>query len=201
MKKIFKKNQIIVSALAILLLVAGYLSYADQNFNTASEKEKQVEAANEIYESTYADDDMLTGDDDIVSLDETDESVPGEAVVASNNMSSFMIQAKLNREQTRSKSKETLQEIINNESLSNKQKKSAVKAMVSITERTELENTIETLLSAKGYENIVVTISEEQADVVINENEITDEVRAQIEDVVKRKTGFNAEQIVITPAK
>ena len=33
MKKIFKKNQIIVTVLAILIVIAGYLKYTDANFN------------------------------------------------------------------------------------------------------------------------------------------------------------------------
>lgn len=33
MKKIFKKNQIIITALAIMIIVAGYLNYTTRNTN------------------------------------------------------------------------------------------------------------------------------------------------------------------------
>ena len=52
---------------------------------------------------------------------------------------------------------------------------------------------------AKGFEDVVVSISDSKADVVINQSEVSDVERAQIEDVIVRKTGVLPENIVITP--
>ncbi|MCT7399235.1 SpoIIIAH-like family protein [Eubacterium sp. LFL-14] len=202
MKKIFKKNQIIVTVLAILIVIAGYLKYTDANFNN-----KNKEVTNEIYESTYGTDDILSNGE-IASLDEneTGEAVeettlqPGEAVMTSSKLTDFIIQARIDREQIRSKNKETLLKVINDETVSEKEKTSAVEAMVEITKSSELENTIETLLEAKGFSNVIVTLSDNQVDVIIDEQEITDQKRAQIEETIKRKTDISADKIVITPA-
>lgn len=202
MKKIFKKNQIIVTVLAILIVIAGYLKYTDANFNN-----KSKEVTNEIYESTYGTDDILSNGE-IASLDEneTGEAVeettlqPGEAVMTSSKLTDFIIQARIDREQIRSKNKETLLKVINDETVSEKEKTSAVEAMVEITKSSELENTIETLLEAKGFSNVIVTVSDNQVDVIIDEQEITDQKRAQIEETIKRKTDISADKIVITPA-
>ena len=202
MKKIFKKNQIIVTVLAILIVIAGYLKYTDANFN-----DKNKEVTNEIYESTYGTDDMLSNGE-IASLDEneTGEAVeettlqPGEAVMTSSKLTDFIIQARIDREQIRSKNKETLLKVINDETVSEKEKTSAVEAMVEITKSSELENTIETLLEAKGFSNVIVTLSDNQVDVIIDEQEITDQKSAQIEETIKRKTDISADKIVITPA-
>ena len=202
MKKIFKKNQIIVTVLAILIVIAWYLKYTDSNFN-----DKNKEVTNEIYESTYGTDDILSNGE-IASLDEneTGEAVeettlqPGEAVMTSSKLTDFIIQARIDREQIRSKNKETLLKVINDETVSEKEKTSAVEAMVEITKSSELENTIETLLEAKGFSNVIVTLSDSQVDVIIDEQEITDQKRAQIEDTIKRKTDISADKIVITPA-
>ena len=202
MKKIFKKNQIIVTVLAILIVIAGYLKYTDANFN-----DKNKEVTNEIYESTYGTDDMLSNGE-IASLDEneTGEAVeettlqPGEAVMTSSKLTDFIIQARIDREQIRSKNKETLLKVINDETVSEKEKTSAVEAMVEITKSSELENTIETLLEAKGFSNVIVTLSNNQVDVIIDEQEKTDQKRAQIEETIKRKTDISADKIVITPA-
>ena len=51
----------------------------------------------------------------------------------------------------------------------------------------------------KGKENAVVNLTGETADVVVPEADLEDSRRAQIEDIVKRKTGIAAENIVITP--
>ena len=202
MKKIFKKNQIIVTVLAILIVIAGYLKYTDANFN-----DKNKEVTNEIYESTYGTDDILSNGE-IASLDEneTGEAVeettlqPGEAVMTSSKLTDFIIQARIDREQIRSKNKKTLLKVINDETVSEKEKTSAVEAMVEITKSSELENTIETLLEAKGFSNVIVTLSDNQVDVIIDEQEITDQKRAQIEETIKRKTDISADKIVITPA-
>ena len=55
------------------------------------------------------------------------------------------------------------------------------------------------LLEAKGFENAIVNLTGETADVVVPEAELEDAQRAQIEDIVKRKTGITPENIVITP--
>ena len=199
MKKLFKKNQFVVTFLAVLIAVAGYLNYA--NNLDKSKEVKQVD--NNTYESVYSEDDLLTSDEDIESLDDEEETAePGEAVLTNGtSLNSYMVQAKLNREQTRSKNKETLLEVINNNDVSAKEKKSAVKSMVKLTENTEIENNIETLLKAKGFSDIIVTINDEQADVVFSGSEVSDDKRAQIEDVIKRKTNLSVDDITITPAK
>lgn len=207
MKRIFKKNQIIVTLLAVLIAVAGYLNYADKNAKIENAKE----ANNDTYSEVYSNDEIMSGTGDIPSLDEEENesestnqdketSEPGAAVLTNGtSLSSYMVQARLNREQTRSKNKETLMNVINNDSITDAEKKKAVKSMVKITKTVEMENTIESLLKAKGFEDVIVTISDKQADVIISEQEMDDSKRAQIEDVIKRKTGFSAENIVITP--
>lgn len=199
MKKLFRKNQFVVTFMAVLIAVAGYLNYA--NNLDKSKEVKQVD--NNTYESVYSEDDLLTSDEDIESLDDEEETAePGEAVLTNGtSLNSYMVQAKLNREQTRSKNKETLLEVINNNDVSAKEKKSAVKSMVKLTENTEIENNIETLLKAKGFSDIIVTINDEQADVVLSGSEVSDDKRAQIEDVIKRKTNLSVDDITITPAK
>ena len=202
MKKFFKKNQFIVTMLAVLIAVAGYLNYADHKENL----EGVEQANNKTYDEVYKDDNLLSGKEDIVSNDEdeTQEMVtdePGAAVLTNGAPSgSNMIQARLDREQTRSKNKETLMEVINNDTITDNEKKKAVKSMVKITEISEMENNIETLLKAKGFADIIVTISDNQADIIVNEKDIDDAKRAQIEDVVRRKAGIEIDNITITPA-
>mgnify|MGYP002590699172 FL=1 len=202
MKGIFKKNQFIVTFLAILIAVAGYLNYADR-----LDRKKVTKADNNTYDSVYSKDNLTSDNKDIESLDGGDEiqdetKEPGAAVLTNgNDLSSYMVQARLNREQTRSKNKETLLNVINNEAVSKSEKKKAVKSMVKITETNEMENTIESLLKAKGFNDVIVTVSDKQVDVVVSDKEIADNKRAQIEDVIKRKTGLEASAITITPAK
>ena len=55
------------------------------------------------------------------------------------------------------------------------------------------------MLEAKGFTDVVVSITEDTCDVVLNMGDVTDAKRAQVEDIVKRKTNIAGENIVITP--
>ena len=137
---------------------------------------------------------------EIVSNTEA-ELNPGESVLTGNiiNVTDYAAAMKLNREQIRSENKAALMEIINNEQLEDDAKQDAVKEMVQLTEIAEMEANTEMLLEAKGFTNVVVSINENSCDVVLDMAEITDAKRAQVEDIVKRKTGVAADKIVITP--
>ena len=129
--------------------------------------------------------------------DTAQTETPGEAVLT--GASNFAAQAKVSREQVRSANKETLLEIINNENLGEDQKQEAVDSMVNMTELAEQEEAAELLLEAQGYENVVVNLTGESADVIVPQEYMEDSARAQIEDIVKRKTSVPVENIVITP--
>lgn len=126
----------------------------------------------------------------------TKEKDPGEAMLTN---STFVTEMKLNREQVREKNKETLLGIINSANLTDEQKQSAVAQMVSLTDIAEREVATEMLLKANGFTDVVVSITDNVADVVINMGDETDTKRAQIEDIVARKTNIKRENIVITP--
>ncbi len=188
MKRIFKKNQIMITALAVMIAVAGYLNYSGRLFG-----EKTKETNNELANQELLDI-SLEDSTDIASLDNEVDETPGEAVLTSG----VVAEAKIAREQVRAQNKETLLEIINNANVSAAQKEQAVSEMVALTKTTELETAVETMLLSKGFSDVVVTLTDKGADVVVNQSELTDAKRAQIEDIVTRKTGIAAKDIVIS---
>ena len=99
----------------------------------------------------------------------------------------------------RAKNKETLQAIIDNKNISEEQKKDAIAQMVEMTALAEKEVAVETLLASKGFKNAVVSLTKDSADIVVGKSELTDANRAQIEDIVTRKTDIAPANIVITP--
>lgn len=205
-KKIFKKNQIIIAALAVMIAAAGYLNYSGKLFgDKEASQQMNTELANQEL-LDISEEDLASADGEIESQDsETEgegqegEGTPGEAVLTSGEANAVVAQAKVTREQIRAKNKETLQQIIDNKELSNEQKKDAVAQMVKVTELSEKEAAAETLLASKGFTDAVVSISDESTDVVVNAKELNDASRAQITDIVTRKTGVPAENVVINP--
>ncbi len=240
MKNVLKKNQIMITALAIMIAVAGYLNFAgtklsDEELMRVSGQPADTQegaadaAAQEVYSSEaleISDEDIeeaevetAAGQDaagDIESLDTDDitlaedylsgemaqsevtqEDSPGEAVFTSTTGVTGMSGARLMKEQTRAKNKETLLDIINSSSISDEQKQSAIEGMIQLTDIAEKETAAEILLEAKGFEDVVVSISEGGVDVVVEADTLTDAQCAQIEDIVTRKTGTPAENIII----
>jgi len=225
MKQIFKKNQVIITALALMLCAAGYLQFSDAG------KDADGTEGNSGYEYQVSDNDMAETKDDegvtihVGNLDSADvndvqvsekenntadagdntaedgEHQVGEAVMVSTVLQgNFTTNARLVREQRRAQSKETLMAVIDNASLSEEQKQDAVETLVNLTTIAEKENAAELLLEAKGFADPIVNISENEVDVVINATSVTDQQIAQIEDIVTRKTGYEVEDITITAA-
>ena len=209
MKKSFKKNQIIIAALTVLLGVAGYINFSGNNINlgkksndTGNEADKEAFAETDISdEAVDAANGELTlydvEDEENIELNSDEEDI-GEAILTSADVSSSLVNIKLNREQARSKSKEYYLEIINGDSMEEAVVQEATAAYVKLTEDMEKEADAETMLMAKGFDNAIVSISDSSVDVVVSNSELTDIERAQIEDIVVRKTGCTVDQIVIT---
>lgn len=230
MKNMIKKNQVMITALAIMIAVAGYLNFAgtkvtDEDIMTVNggiatddlgnmsltDDEIDYSALFDLSEEDIeqASGDILSLDSDVEvnSTDILDESmaetlegneVPGEAVFTASSGLSTLYGAKLQKEQTRAQTKETLLGLINNENISEDQKQEAVNSMISMTDIAEKETAAEILLEAKGFTDSIVSIDGESVDVVVNMAELTEAQRAQIEDIVTRKTGISADAIVIS---
>lgn len=238
MKNMVKKNQIMITALAIMIAVAGYLNFAgtqiteeeimttgsDATVMTGSDtiieedtdvaalfeiSDEDMEQA-EIYDMESLDTEVITEQENYLeetmeeTMEETvegqttDADTPGEAVFTSSSNLDTLSGAKLLKEQTRAKSKETLLEIINNVNITEEQKQEAIDSMIAITDIAEKETAAEILLEAKGFEDVVVSITDGMVDVIVNTTELSEAQRAQIEDIVIRKTGISAENIVIS---
>ena len=215
MKKIAKKNQIVIATLAVMIAAAGYMNYSGKLFpNKTKTQETNSELANkELLDISDEDASVSSGDmksqegdsgsgadSNAGSTDDGSvDGTPGEAVLTNGSVSSVVSQAKVSREQVRSKNKETLQNIIDNKNLSAEEKEKAVNQMVQMTETAEKESAAESLLAAKGFHNSVVSITDDQEDVIVGASELSDANRAQIEDIVTRTTVLAPQNIVINP--
>ena len=231
MKNMVKKNQVMITALALMIAVAGYLNFAgnritqEEIVTTGSDTVETAKVTGDdsqyediqsmdselvLEEDNYLEQSMddilaedITVDEENADLEAGSDSVeeitgdvPGEAVFTSVAGMDSLSGAKLLKEQTRAKSRETFLEIINNTNIAEEQE--AIDGMIELTDVAEKETAAEILLEAKGFEDVVVSITDDMVDVVVNTAELTEAQRAQIEDIVVRKTGMNPEAIVIS---
>jgi stage III sporulation protein AH len=213
MKKLFRRNQMVLTVLAVLVAIAGYITLTGNDptvagLNEGDEPSVTLEVDNDLNEQVAAENsanELAQNNAEKVDTDALDETVqdvisnPGEAVLTSGiTVADFMANARLSREQVRASNKETLLEIINSEALGDDQKQEAINSMLTLTQNAEKENATETLLHAKGFDDAMVNIVDGRVNVVIAATSITDAEKAQIEDIVKQKTEMSVDQIVIS---
>lgn len=214
MKKKFKKNQIMITALALMIAIAGYMQFSGNylsNEDLAQKIDTEEMAKVDEMEEYTAELDIVTDEETVVTMldmDITDvnmeattpeDGTPGEAVFTSaGNTQMNLSDAKLMKEQNRAQNKSGLLEIINNSQLEESAKQSAVEKLVLLTDVAERELAAEILLEAKGFHSSIVSISGSSVDVVLGSVDLTDSQRAQIEDIVTRKTGIASENIIIS---
>ena len=203
MKHRVRRNQLVIAGLAIMIAAAGYLNYSGKLLGGKNQsKETSSDLANmELLD--ISEEDLSAANGDIKSNDNeedgTVDGTPGEAVLTSGDASAVVAEAKVTREQVRAKNKESLMEIIDNKTLSDAQKQEAVDQLLLMTDLAEKEAAAETMLASKGFKEAVVSLTSDGADVVVSAAELSEANRAQIEDIVTRKTGVAAENIVINP--
>ncbi len=220
MKKLLRKNQIIITALVVMVALAGYLSLTDEEDLAVGVLNQSEQAAGgegkDAAENVAAENGTGPAVQDDTVADISDEDVAaeekksdnevsskenaGEAVLVSNTVTGdYFEAAKLSREQTRAKNKETLLELVNSNTASEAQKEKAMNEIVAMTAINEKETATENLLAAKGFQDVVVTIVDDSVDVIVNAESLKEQQIAQIEDVVKRKLECASDKIVISP--
>lgn len=217
-----KKNQVIITALVAMIAAAGYLNYID----SAPQKANEVMLTDNSDIALVGDSNNVAVTDDNpeiaaaesttsgntssekneekttnVNKAEADSDAGAAVFVNSSTDTSYFVQAKLDREQSRAKQKDMLNEMLNNENATSEQKNEATTAMLQIQKRIEKENAAEDMLKAKGFSEVYVRIDDDTVDVVVDKEKLTDTEIAQIEDTIKRKTGLPADKIRITPFK
>jgi len=216
-----KRNQIIIAALVVMIGVAGYLSYVDRS--PANEEIAGIEdglfltRGGEVSALIY---DSASGQEiPVVSLNQTNgidavadgeiiiegsetgnqNESPGEAVfVSKTDDFQFFAQEKLDREQGRSKQREMLMDMINSSNIEKDKKSECADKLLEIQNRIEKETSAEAMIEAKGFGECYVRIDDDTIDVIVTKKPLSDSEIAQIEDIIKRKTGMSVDKIRIS---
>ena len=222
MKKIFKKNQLVITALALMIAVAGYFSYMNNNIDDPAAKETSADAGTSGDVSTSADvleeDYEISDEDSMVGEIFTDEGTGEElAVVDTTETAALDESADTLEDGMVAENGETDSDTVADADTAAGENvadadtaagedvadagavENPGEAVLTSTTINNLDYAAEMLLEAKGFTDVVVSITDDNCDVVLNMGEVTDSKRAQVEDIVKRKTNVSAEKIVITP--
>lgn len=169
---VLHKKQIVLAALIVMVGVAGYLNWRYEDSSIAETSESTVVSEN------------------------TENETLGEATMVSNTENNYFINCRSNREIVRSKALEVLKTTIDNPNSSQEAKDNAQKEIVNISNNIESEGNIENLIKAKGFEDVVVFINDNNITVTVKSQGLTAPETAKIKDIVIEETGNNNIKIV-----
>lgn len=203
--KIIKRNQLIILVISLMLITAGYLNFTTDNnaiptsYLTAELGDATLVSSNAVIEEnvveTNIEEENVTND--VENNEAIDENIT-ETVANIEIDDAYFTTSKLERENMYSQMLETYQQIYNNSETSADQKTSALTEIANINKIRNALMIAENLISAKGFENVVIFVNENSVSVVIGEQELETEKIAQIQNIVSRELNVDASIIHIS---
>ncbi|HHU63170.1 MAG TPA: SpoIIIAH-like family protein [Clostridiales bacterium] len=191
-----KRKTMIIVALVLMIGIAGYLNYSyNRSVQTVKQGGEDIDFSSEAAEEPDALDDVIVEDK------KTEEADEREVISQQQTTSSFFIDYRLERDKVRSEQIEYLKEVIDNKDTVQEIRNEAQREMVAIVKMMEKELAVENLLKAKGFRDALIFIHENSINVIVDEDNLTPEQVAQIQDIVIRETGEKLENIKIMEDK
>lgn len=179
---VLKKKEVIATALVVLIGVAGYLNWSYQDTLRVTDGESYVEETKKL------------GEAELVSSEKDD-------VTETAAEPEYFTEAKLAKENSRSRALEILNQTAANESFDSEIRQQAQSKIVSIAENTEKETLIENLAKAKGYKNISVYIDGENVEVIVKKDNFSSDDAKTIKEIITSELDIPAKNIKIIEAK
>jgi hypothetical protein len=201
--KILKRNQIIVTVIALMLVAAGYLNFANQNREN-----------NLIPTSSVADSEMMAGIGDAqlvnanevsqnnVESDTNQENIVNE--VKNTNISeqtqedSYFDETRLEREKMYSQMLENYQKILETNNLSSDEKKNAQEEIKEINNEKNAIMIAENLVKTKGFKDIIIFKNNGNVTAIIKADKLEEKEISQLQNIITRELNVSINKINIS---
>ncbi len=224
--KTFKKNQIIVFVIGLMIIAAGYLNFTNNNNNNmleasaladseemASIGDAKLVSAN-VAESNSIETNIESAQTDIATNEianevgtEVNNEIEGNNIDDNNsetqetnaNISTneYFTNSRLERNTMYSQRIENYQDILNNTNVSETQKKTAQEEITKLNEEQNAIMIAENIIKTKGIEDLVILVNGESINVIVKGEDLKEEEIAQIQNIVTRELGAKIENIHI----
>ena len=223
--KNFKKNQVVIFVIALMLVTAGYLNFSNQ------EKLKE----NLIPTSSVADSEEMAaiGDATLVNANEvTNEEVKGnvtnniidntqntdmqntiqsntEAADTSSNVedvqenttqtnSNYFTQSKIDRDNMYSQMLENYQKILETDNLEADEKTIAQEEIKKINDKKNAIMIAENLIKTKGFEDVILFVNNGNVSAIIKTDKLDENEVAQIQNIITRELQVEVTKINVS---
>lgn len=110
---------------------------------------------------------------------------------------SFFLEYRLQRDRTRAREIEMLEELINQSQAGPEAKERAGTMLLELIHRVEQELLVENMLRAQGYDDAIFFFRNRSATVMIKKNELSEREFVQITDAVATIVGIEREEVAV----
>ena len=209
--KILKKNQIVIYVLALMLVVAGYLNYTNSNdlnttIQTSSTEEEMLASSNigdaQLVSTEVVDENNIqvnTISENTINNNESNNTISNTVETNTNSSSSdYFSTSKLERDTMYSQMLEVYENVLNSSNATDTQKQSAQEE---ITKINNIKNSImisENLIKTKGFKNCIIFVNGDSVNIIVEDEDLSQEEIAQIQNIISRELGAETENIHIS---
>lgn len=213
--KNFKKSEVVIYAIALMLVTAGYFNYTTNVENVSSEvySENVAEIDQKEKKDTKKDDkkedEEDIGDAKLVNGEveedkndeekkETDVSANAENSKEKTNDNDYFASTKLERETNYATAISNYNKILEDSHISNTEKAIAMKEITKINNTKNAISVCENIILTKGFEKVIVLVNDKSVNVVVKSQGLNAKSVAQIQNIVSRELGTDIPNIHIT---
>lgn len=240
--KILKRNQIIISVIALMLITVGYMNYTSNITSTvetgalmdaeqmAGIGDAKLVSSNKVVENDGGSTESLNNVEESDSVDTTESSVNNEqdslsselkekigvSVSTQNGTTSgrssqstqetstnsynteYFVSSRLERDKMYSQMVETYQNLLESSSISEEQKSISTQEITNINNTKNSIMIAENLIKNLGFEDVVIFVNDNSTSVIVKAEKLEEADIAQIQNIVCREIGVNAEVMHIS---
>lgn len=221
--KNFKKNQVVIFVIALMLITAGYLNFSNE----------QRERGNLLPTSSLADSELMAsiGDATLVNANEMTENKTNNQV-ASNEISntnvtnntevqnmvssnsntveennqatsedSYFVQSRLDRDKMYSQMLENYQKILETSNIDAEEKTNAQTEITRINNEKNAIMIAENLIKTKGFADVVLFVNNGNVSAIIKAEKLDENQIAQIQNTITRELNVKVNKINVSSTK
>jgi stage III sporulation protein AH len=188
MSGIFGKKQIMLAVLVLALGVAVYLNYYFSTRNPITTDASAITSSKNLGDAKFVDNPSAV-------------EPSGKTGDKAADSSDYFAQAQKNRENARQEAIDIIRDLINNAKANKETQQQALEKAAAIAAAVEQESKIESLIKAKGFQDCIAFIEDDQCSVAVRAAELNEAQALQITEIVTAQSKVPAQNVRIVTVK
>ena len=212
MKGLIKKNQVIIYVIALMLVSAGYLNYTslhadntiaasvqtNQILEMAGIGDAQLVSSNHVVEENTIQEEQQTQVNEVANIQTNTITANSNQTEQKTEETEYFTASKLSRDTMYSQMLISYQKILENAEIPETQKTIAQNEIKNINTTRNAIMISENLIQNKGFENVLIFMNSDSANIIVEADELTTEQIAQIQNIVTRELNVKIENVHIS---